>query len=198
MSEGATTGIDPRFDPRYQRGYTGHAGSDAATRADAAAAPLPAVSRVPEPPESMRSLIAPSRDRGVDPAGALAERPVAGDDGPEAFAGWIAEAEPAPEPGVDVPYLAGWAVSAVAIAIGAALFWAGISSANYFGPSNEADRLLQTVSWSVAPTLVEVGCLGVVVMLVWSGIRRARTQVGPRPPRGVEATMASDVTAERP
>ncbi|RXZ49103.1 hypothetical protein ESP57_09150 [Agromyces fucosus] len=174
MSEGATTGIDPRFDPRYQRGYTGHAGSDAATRADAAAAPLPAVSRVPEPPESMRSLIAPSRDRGVDPAGALAERPVAGDDGPEAFAGWIADPEPSVQERADIAFVAAWVVAATALVAGVGLFWSGISTVSFYGPSTGSDQVLQTTAWLLAPSLVQAGLLGLVGMLVWTGVRHAR------------------------
>lgn len=196
MSEGATTGIDPRFDPRFQRGYTGHEVSEA-SRADAASAPLPAVARVPEPPESVRSRMAPSRDPAADPAIEISARAAGVDDDPETFSGWIAEAEPASEAGADAPFRAAWAVSAAAVAIGAALFWAGISSFDYFGPSNEADRVLQTVSWSVAPSLIEVGCLGVVVMLVWTGLRRARAQAAPRPARGAEAVVAPGVPAER-
>ena len=199
MSEGATTGIDPRFDPRYQRGYTGH-GVPEAPGADAASAPSSGVSRVPEPPESVRSLMAPSRDRAADHAVEVSARAAGADDDPETFSGWITETEPAPETGVDRPFLAAWAVAAAALAIGAALFWAGISSFDYFGPSNEADRVLQTVSWTVAPSLVEVGCLGVVVMLVWTGLRRARAQAAPRPARGPEAagaTGVSGIPAER-
>ena len=91
----------------------------------------------------------------------------------------------------------GGITAAPLVAIGAALFWAGISSFDYFGPSNEADRVLQTLSWSVAPSLIEVGCLGIVVMLVWTGLRRARAQASPRPPRGAEAAVAPGVPAER-
>ena len=59
MSEGSATGIDPRFDPRFQRGY----GPDAAAAhqvTDAAAAPLdigPARDHDDAPAEPVRALI---------------------------------------------------------------------------------------------------------------------------------------------
>ncbi|MFC9559766.1 hypothetical protein [Agromyces sp. NPDC056965] len=179
MSDGATIGIDPRFDPRYQRGYSGGA-------ADAAAPPVPAALRVPEPPESIRARIAPANDRAPAPAPAAATMARAADldDDPELFAGWVSEAELASEARADLPFLTAWAVSAAAVVIGAALFWTGISSFNYFGPSTESDRVIQTLSWSVAPPLLQAGLLGIVVMLVWSGIRRARAQSSSRPARG--------------
>ncbi|MFB6612428.1 hypothetical protein ACFCVO_19060 [Agromyces sp. NPDC056379] len=178
MSDGATTGIDPRFDPRYQRGYSGGA-------ADAASPPVPAALRIPEPPESMRSRIAPTNDRAPVSAPAAAAVARAADiDDPELFAGWVSEAELASEAKADLPFLTAWAVSAAAVIIGAALLWTGISSANYFGPSTESDRVIQMLSWSVAPPLLQAGLLGIVGMLVWSGIRRARAQSSSRPARG--------------
>lgn len=199
MSDGATTGIDPRFDPRYQRGYAGQSTTDGAAgnAADAAAPPVPTAARVPEPPEPVRSLIAPPRDRASDPAVAVAIATRASDieDDPEVFSAWIAEAEPA-EAGADVPFLAAWAVSATAVVIGTVLVWAGVSSTKYFGPSNEADRLLQAVSWNVAPSLIEIGLLGVVVMLVWSGIKHARAQVALRPARDATAAVGPGVPTE--
>lgn len=172
MSEGATTGIDPRFDPRYQRGYTGH-GASGASEADAASAPLPAVSRVPEPPESVRSLIAPSRDRAADPARSLAARAAATDDA-GTFSGWVADPEPPVQERADVAFVAAWVVAATALVAGVGLFWSGISTGSFYGPTTEADQWLQTTAWLVAPSLVQAGLLGLVGMLVWSGVRHAR------------------------
>lgn len=188
MSDGATTDIDPRFDPRFQRGYSGGV-------ADAASSP--AALRVPEPPESMRSRIAQANIGAPVPAPAAATVARAADlhDDPELFAGWVSEAELASEARADRPFLTAWAVSAAAVIIGAALLWTGISSANYFGPSTESDRVIQTLSWSVAPPLLQAGLLGVVVMLVWSGIRRARVQSSSRPARGAGSTEVPEARA---
>lgn len=189
MSDGATTGIDPRFDPRFQRGYSGGA-------ADAASTPVPAALRIPEPPESIRARIAPTNDRApaLAPAAATVARAVDIDD-PELLAGWVSEAELASEARADKPFLTAWAVSAAAVIIGAALLWTGISSFNYFGPSNESDRVVQVLSWNVAPPLLQAGLLGLVGMLVWSGIRRARVQSSSRPARAAGAAEAPEARA---
>ncbi len=64
----------------------------------------------------------------------------------------------------------------MALALGASLALAGIMTENWMGPSNESDRWLQVIGWTVGPALVQGGLLGVVVMLVWTGLRRVRRE----------------------
>ena len=42
------------------------------------------------------------------------------------------------------------------------------------GPSSQGDRWLQVVGWTFAPSMVQGGVLGIVVMLVWTGLRHVR------------------------
>ncbi|GAA4379668.1 hypothetical protein [Agromyces bauzanensis] len=72
-------------------------------------------------------------------------------------------------------FIAGWGVAVVASVVGVALWWSSIVSQDFYsGPSNESDRWLQLLGWMVAPSLVEAGLLGLVAMLVWTGVRHAR------------------------
>ena len=68
MSEGSATGIDPRFDPRFQRGYV----PDVAAASQAtgpAAAPIdvaPVHGRAADPAEAVRALVGePEESRGL-------------------------------------------------------------------------------------------------------------------------------------
>lgn len=189
MSETNTRSIDPRFDPRFQRGYVPdasappEAGSDAVrpaptvptvpavptapSPAPADAAPAPAIPDAPLPatPEPIRSepiaevvrdrpAATPETDR--EPVfGALVDP----DDDASSITPW---------------FMAGWGVSVIAAVVGVALWWAGVATESFYGPTNESERWLQVIGWSVAPALIEVGLIGVVVMLVWAGIRHAR------------------------
>ena len=83
--------------------------------------------------------------------------------------------EPSP---ADPWFLAAWAVAVLAVVIGGAFWWAGMMAENPFSGVNQSDRWLQYVGWVVAPPLVEGGLIGIVAMLVWTGIRRARRQRG--------------------
>ncbi|MEF3402727.1 hypothetical protein [Agromyces sp. CCNWLW203] len=197
MSDGATTGIDPRFDPRYQRGYNGHGAAGSA--ADAAAPTRRSVASVPDPsrpaPEAIRSpAVAPDRRirvgappadpaRNVSPAEVDTPRPRG-----ELPVDWFDDVGASPALQADHSFAAAWAVSALAAVLGVALFWAGVSNETFRGPVSEADRWLAIAAWNVAPALVQAGLLGVVGMLVWSGVRRARAGSGAggsnRPPLG--------------
>ena len=168
--------IDPRFDPRYQRGYVPEPGAAEAVDqqsgiviapADSAlTAPPPAPPvRRPEPTAGPRPARAEPRDDGV----ALDREPEEDDTFPPEFAETDAEPSPA-----DPWFLAAWGVAVIAIVVGGAFWWAGLMADNPFSGVNQSDRWLQYVGWVVAPALIQGGLLGLVAMLVWTGIRWAR------------------------
>lgn len=176
MSDGAAPRIDPRFDPRFQRGYV----------PDAAAVPSP------EPdPQHGPERVGPT----VEAAAPAALR----QEGPDrSRLPLIDEAEKAEEAGpalgvfLDEPRLedstriepwfaAGWALAGIATVVGAGLWWASVSSESFYGPSNQSERWLQIVGWTVAPSLVQAGLVAAVAMLVWSGVRHAARRREERP-----------------
>lgn len=177
-------GIDPRFDPRYQRGYV----PDAAETREQAPAPGPAAppappTRVPRVPRVAPEDLprpAPPAGREDDPvpdrgAGAVGDVDAADR---EDLLPVFDEVDDEPSP-ADPWFLAAWAVAVLAVVIGGAFWWAGMMAENPFSGVNQSDRWLQYVGWVVAPPLVEGGLIGIVAMLVWTGIRRARRQRGP-------------------
>lgn len=190
MSDGATTGIDPRFDPRYQRGYAGH-GSDTG-EPDAAAPPVPEASkpaRVPEPPASVLAQVSAATDPAADsPATVETPRSVPGladadaDPGPGAIARdepvFELDANGGGEPeSHDVRwwFAAAWAVLGISVVIGIAVTWAVNSDpATYTGI--DSNDLLRQMSWVVAPNLVRFGLIGTVGLTVWIGVRQVRAQ----------------------
>jgi hypothetical protein len=201
VGESSAQRIDPRFDPRFQRGYVpGETGGSSASDASPdPAAPTPATSpaetgAADAPPAPSRGAAdappAPSRAgartsvasgeasaQGAG-AGAVAERPAPAGPGAESAAevvSWFDEPEPEPDPpSADPWFLGAWTVSVVAFALGATLVLAGIMSEGYYGTPNESERWLQIVGWTVAPSLMQGGLLGIVVVLVWTGLRHAR------------------------
>ncbi|WP_448002519.1 hypothetical protein [Agromyces bauzanensis] len=190
MNEAKAPRIDPRFDPRFQRGYVPDAAAGAAPSpleprvpASTPSAPTAAVPPAPhdsgpkpaEPP-SPREAQAVPEVTAVDVAapGADARHPSVPEDEPGLAA--LFETPSADRPSSIAPwFVAGWGVAVVATVIGVALWWGAIASESFYsGPSNESDRWLQLLGWMVAPSLVEAGLLGLVAMLVWTGVRHAR------------------------
>lgn len=204
-------GIDPRFDPRFQRGYVPDAaeaaepGDEAASAVSAAASAAAAPERVqpdasaeapasaraaalgptaaPAPPRSSAGLpamaahepVATSSRAASDDRGA-AVFPSAATDEPavdDELSAMFGETDDEPSP-TDPWFLAAWAVATVAVVVGGALWWAGIMTQDPFGGARPSDRWLQYVGWVVAPALVQGGLVGIVAMLVWTGIRWAR------------------------
>ncbi|HEU0180565.1 MAG TPA: hypothetical protein VFR16_00140 [Agromyces mariniharenae] len=181
-------GIDPRFDPRFQRGYEGDADASVARpldeepEADAAAPvverstpggfPAPATAWTPAPAASVSPE--PARTTAPSPSPAEVAREDSEDDvlPPE-----FAEADDEPSP-ADPWFLAAWGVAVIAIVVGAAFWWAGLMADNPFSGVNQSDRWLQYVGWVVAPSLIQGGLLGLVAMFVWTGIRWARRHSG--------------------
>ncbi|WP_156401613.1 hypothetical protein [Agromyces sp. Soil535] len=159
MSEGSAARIDPRFDPQFQRGYV------------AAEAGGPHASDASPDPGAPTPATSPAEADGAD-----AERAAPADPRGESdaeVASWLDEPESDP-PSADPWFLGAWTVSALAFALGATLVVAGIMSESYYGASGESERWLQIVGWTVAPSLMQGGLLGIVVMIVWTGLRHAR------------------------
>ncbi|RZS68756.1 hypothetical protein EV187_1194 [Agromyces ramosus] len=204
-------GIDPRFDPRFQRGYVpdaaeapepddetpvsasagapaamapGRVEPDASAAASASArasvlvptpAPAPPRSSADLPATSAREPVATSSrvapdDRGATPfPRAVTDEPAVDDQ----LSAMFEETDDEPSP-TDPWFLAAWAVATVAVVVGGALWWAGIMAEDPFGGARPSDRWLQYVGWVVAPALVQGGLVGIVAMLVWTGVRWAR------------------------
>ncbi|MDR6905504.1 hypothetical protein J2X63_001190 [Agromyces sp. 3263] len=171
MSEGSATGIDPRFDPRFQRGYT-HDPS-----AVPAASLLPSAS-----PADTSSSPAPA-DPSLD--GRPSSEPPA--HGPDAAV--LAEAGPVDvdDPLVDQslsPTRWLWialAACAAFVVVGCVAFWVQASDpSNYIGGVRAGlDESVRLVINAMAPALVEAGLVGIVAVLVtWAvtGRRAASTE----------------------
>lgn len=193
MSEGATAGIDPRYDPRFQRGYDGHqtakpdvaaprATTDASRRSDPESyerfAPPPAPTA---PAVTVNRAMAPGQPRADAPHGHhdTHEHAIDAKDAPvrpdDPIVEWLGEGEPVEQRQADPFFLAAWAATAIAIAVGIGIMWAAISDQSYYGgPVTEADEWLQASSWLIAPALLQGGLAGLVAMLVWTGVRHAR------------------------
>ena len=178
MSGGSASRIDPRFDPRFQRGY--------APEIHGASSDISDVRRVvPVPPLPREGAAEPVVDatavaedsapaRADDTADTAPSGPVATADAELATflddSGAVAPAR------FDAWFGAGWAITVLATVVGASLWWASIMGETYSGTVSASERWLQVVGWTLAPSLVEAGLLGIVVMLVWAGVRHARQE----------------------
>jgi hypothetical protein len=180
--------IDPRFDPRFQRGYAPDsaevtdsgasadgpdrmAGGDAAEGVTAAPpSPAPARADSPNPVEPTP----PEAARPLDPVAADVPVPEGGD-----------SSQPEDEGGVASATRWLWvalASCAAFTAIGALLYWNLANDQQRFmgaigTPPEEAFRLFATV---LSPALVQAGVVGMVIVLaVW--VVRDRRTGGPTP-----------------
>lgn len=179
MSDGATSEIDPRFDPRYQRGYTGLGPIDGT--ADAAAPPVPTVTRVPEPParEPFTEPTVPTDAPSGAPLGTRA--PVLRDadpaaDGMAELVGDFGAAEPEPEPDPLAPafrpwLIAAWALLGAFVVVGTSLIWTMNNDVNLYTGMGR-NSAFRDLSWMAAPALVKVGLLGTVALLAALTLRR--------------------------
>lgn len=179
MSEGAGPGIDPRFDPRFQRGYVpdGRAGDD-----DAALSELFAhVER-----EAADRDAADAAPASEDPALEAPNPDARADDHP-AEVGLVAPvavpAEPESEADVDVPstrwFWIALGACAVFIVVGVALFWNGASDRSMFrGAPSGLEGAFNQFSMTIAPGLVQAGVIGVVAVLVMWAITGRRSRRG--------------------
>lgn len=162
MGEEAIPAIDPRFDPRYQRGYAADA-SDASPSPASPSRPVEPASRVADarPVEAAAtSPVAASAEAALDPE--AGDAPTPDENAPSA------EADHAPS-------ATRWLWIALAscaafIVTGALLSWNLANDQERFmgsigTPSEEALRLFATV---LSPALVQAGIVGTVIVLaVW-------------------------------
>ncbi|MBT2516759.1 hypothetical protein J7E29_04895 [Streptomyces sp. ISL-90] len=185
MSEGRSAqGIDPRFDPRFQRGYVPSPESDGGAAVEtpppkvmrparAAALPVPpAPGRLPpiaakstEPVEQAEHVATPPKRPEVGSADAA--EPVS--------SGEIAAFdEPEPDTITRRWIVAAWVVAIGALGLGFWLFWSVAGDRGMYYGSSSIDPVLQQAAWTIAPPLMQAGGIGVVVLLAWQAIRRAR------------------------
>ncbi|MFE6253718.1 hypothetical protein [Agromyces sp. NPDC057865] len=169
-------GIDPRFDPQYQRGYVPDAAAAEAGDQPPSIVIAPVDSPPPAPATPVRRSDPTARPRPMraEPRDdfAVLERNPEEEEG-DLFPPEFAEADDEPSP-ADPWFLAAWGVAVIAIVVGGAFWWAGLMADNPFSGVNQSDRWLQYVGWVVAPSLIQGGLLGLVAMFVWTGIRWAR------------------------
>ena len=204
----SNAGVDPRYDPRYQRGYAGAGQTDASGPAPRQSRPSPTArplqpprpsleelerrasertARRPTPEEERFSPEARAVPSNASLAGASAHGQVSADGQTErgadpdtehesASVAWFDESGAASTGSADPWFLGAWVVAVVALALGAGLFLAAMTGQSFYGPTGPSEQWLQYAGWSIAPALVQGGLLGIVAMLVWTGVRRARTQ----------------------
>jgi hypothetical protein len=178
LSEGSASRIDPRFDPRFQRGYAPETHGESDISEVRRVVPVPALPRESAAEPAVDATAAAAEDsapaRADDTADTAPSRPVATADAELATflddSGAVAPAR------FDAWFGAGWAIAVLATVVGASLWWASIMGETYSGPVSASERWLQVVGWALAPSLVEAGLLGIVVMLVWAGVRHARQE----------------------
>ena len=206
MTESNATGVDQRYDPRYQRGYAGGAETDAPASPSRSSRPLQRLqpsaqqrdslqererraserTARPIPPEYQdfapegraTSSGTPPRASADPTTGARrdAEPTEPQAEGESASVAWFDESGAASaSPGSADPWFLGaWAASAVALALGAGLFFTAMMGQSVYGGIASNDMWLQYAGWTIAPALVQAGLLGIVGMLVWTGVRHAR------------------------
>lgn len=183
MSDSSTTGIDPRFDARFQRGYTDAAADTGATSPASTPLRMPAVTPTPAPPTydaTARLLEAMER---TAPARSIQPPAGAADDGaPErgdaATSVEALEAEaPQPLPGPrgrhERPwFIAGWVLSAALMVAGVWWVWAVNSDPNSYMGSAPADMAFRQLGWSLAPTFMQAGALGLALVTTFAAARQ--------------------------
>lgn len=178
--------FDPRYDARYQRGWVEGA-TDAAGPAVPAAAPETTTGRPADAahdgtPE-LRAEPEAAMPSGVGPG-----------PGPDARRGDERDAATEPSATADVESSAGrpdvrddrvarimrialgiaWAVALAATVVGGALIWRLVAYVPGYDTVRDAEEMmLESLSYHVAPSLVTAGLLGVVVLTVIDGLRRA-------------------------
>ena len=170
MSEGSATGIDPRFDPRFQRGYA-HDRPEATSPADAGATDAAALPPREEadPRAALTAAAAPLMSPVADPPSGTASAP---------FAGGAPDGELADQPLSPTRWL--WialAACAAFVVVGCVAFWVQASDpSNYIGGVRAGlDESVRLVINAMAPALVEAGLVGIVAVLVTWAVTGRRT-----------------------
>lgn len=189
-----TAGIDPRFDPRFQRGYVPDAaaamsasvppaaptGSASAPDADTATSDDPAAAILGLLAHAQGERLARTRHERDD-ADAVDDERVEHDS--PAFTWGLGpqpQPQPLPQPELDAsPTRWFWIALSACIAfvvVGVALFWNGASDRSTFmtAPSG-VEGVFSQFSMMLAPALVQAGTIGAVAVLVIWAIRGRRS-----------------------
>jgi hypothetical protein len=194
VSEGTVPGIDPRFDPRFQRGYVPDPAAMPAARETPPVAPTAPVSTSPAPPTApshvtkaeaddpaaaILDLLAHAEARRLTPSGRELDDPAderaAAVDPDAARVAFTAPGDE-PEPVVEVsPTRSFWIALAACVSfvvLGSALFWVQASDpATFVGSRAGIDETVRAIVSALSPALVQAGVLGVVVVLVTWAVR---------------------------
>ena len=191
MSDGTATGIDPRYDPQFQRGYVrpdvpteGRVTRPALSRPSAPAAPPPLDNAV----EFMQSAFIQSAvDRAAaadrvafnrigsagEPPRELDDEPAAPRDAPATPPD--AQTAPADDPDdvhLRLWFIAGWVLTGAMFAVGASWVWAVYSDPRYYTGSAPVDMVFQQLMWTLAPGIMQVGAVGLVLVTTLAGARQ--------------------------
>ncbi len=174
--------FDPRFDPRFQRGY--EPPTDAARPAPGPARPVAPTraAQAQQDPGAGTSAGVGARAVPSAPDAEVEDEPASG--APDAQVATAAKAGRTAgalgRAGADRarPWLiAAWIVAAGVIATGSVLVGIAVTSVRVIQPTGTIDQavMVQVTSFSIAPSLIEIGVIGLVVLIAVSGVRRART-----------------------
>lgn len=171
MTEDAASSLDPRFDPRYQRGYSGRDATDASPVAPAEEIPdPPGPTPTPAPAAEPVVAVQPAAAGAASEPDAVPELVATREDS-DVFA---PEAEPS-GPSVRTWLIAGWAVTVAAFAVGVLLSWVVNSDIGYYtGSFSNEDQWLRELGWTLAPSLLTAGAIGVVVVTAVAALVPAR------------------------
>lgn len=196
---GAATGpeFDPRYDARFQRGWGGGE-PDGAAPDFAVDTPDPPLEPV-EPPRVEADADDPAPDEPEPTAPSEPSEPTepSGPTEPSAPT-WQPDPTPLP-PTVDAAAEAdaarivrialgiAWAISAAAALVGAGLVWSLVAANDPFGARPDGpEMVLQTLAQFAAPSLLATGLLGIVVLTIVDGFRRANRLGASAPGNGSE------------
>jgi hypothetical protein len=89
--------------------------------------------------------------------------------------GVVADAERDAARVLRIAFTIAWAVAGAATLVGAGLVWSLVSADDPFAmPAGDSELVLRTLAQFAAPNLLATGLLGIVVLTVVDGLRRAR------------------------
>lgn len=204
--------FDPRFDPRFQRGWidvptdartpTGPAPDPEATaarptdaahdvadeasvaaEAEAEAEAAPSPRAEPDPP-------APAADRGDPPLDSSADSPGTRVSGPDRPAETDDRSERITRAGI----AGALAVSLLSALVGAGLISWYVTDGTGYGPGRSAgEMILDSFAYGVAPNLLAAGLIAAVVVTVVDAVRRGADGPGSRAPRPGTAPLVQAV-----
>jgi hypothetical protein len=180
MGESNTMGVDPRFDPRFQRGYTG-VEADAVTSSSYPPR-LGLGAEVPPATDDAAARLLEAMKRTMPPRPAppptAAATPSGGDDAMSTVGDvdvLVPEPQSEPEEGnrPERPwFIAGWVFSAALLALGSWWVWAVNSNPAYYTGVATADMAFHQLGWSVSPTLMQAGAIGLVLTTSFAAARQ--------------------------